>query len=266
MDSTYRTKETLSVVTPFHRIGDLQHIASWIPTATDMGIEVVLVLDSLSENEISLVRTALTKNFNQVKVSIGNFGSASASRNAGIALASGEWVAFWDADDRPILSNFTQMISEAKNCSIAKGSYSRQMEKEYQSKKVTEISLEVKSLNNICINAKNPGLWRWAFRRELIENIFFPEIIFGEDQLFLIEALSKVSEYLYSTAVVYEYNEANLESISSVKYKASNFIESVRYSARRIKNAAGVKTKIHLYLFIMYQIRSAIKAYILGKR
>lgn len=266
MDSTDRTKEALSVITPFHRIADLQHIASWIPTASDMGIEVVLVLDSLSENDISLVRTALKKNFNQVKVTTGNFGSASASRNAGIALASGEWVAFWDADDHPNLTNFTQMISEAKNCSIAKGSYSRQMEKENQSEKITKTSLQVKSLNNICVNTKNPGLWRWAFRRELIKNISFPEIIFGEDQLFLIEALSKVNEYLYSTAVVYEYNDANLVSISRVEYRASNFIESARYSAQRIKNANGVKTKIHLYLFTMYQMRSAIKAYILGKR
>lgn len=266
MDSTDRTKEALSVITPFHRIADLDHIARWIPTATDMGIEVVLVLDSLSDTDIKLVRTALQNNLNRLKVITGNFGSASASRNAGIALASGEWVAFWDADDRPILSNFIQMISKAKNCSIAKGSFSRQIEKDDQRAKMTTFNMEVKSLSNIYVIAKNPGLWRWAFRRELIENASFPDIIFGEDQLFLIDALSNVNEYLCSSALVYEYNDVNLESVSNVEYKASNFIMSTRYSVQKIKNAGGIKTKIHLYLFIMYQMRSAIKAFLLGKR
>ena len=266
MDSTDRTKIALSVVTPFHRIADLQNITSWIPAATQMGIEVVLVLDTLSEYEVSLVQTELPKNFNLIKVSSGNFGSAAHSRNAGIALATGEWIAFWDADDRPILSNFIQMIAESENYSIAKGSFSRLTEKEKKLNKGREFRIEAKTFRNIYKNANNPGLWRWAFRRKLIEGIFFPEIILGEDQLFLIQALSMVDEYLYSTSPVYEYNDLNLGSISSVEYKASNFIKSTRYSAIRARKIFGVKTKIHLYLFMMYQIRSAAKAYILGKR
>jgi glycosyltransferase involved in cell wall biosynthesis len=266
MDSKDRIRIKLSVITPLHRVEDLKNISSWIPEATEMGIEVVLVLDSLNEYDISLVRRELEQNFSELKVLIGNFGSAARSRNAGIPLASGEWIAFWDADDQPNLENFLLMIAESKNFSIAKGSFSRATERKSSLDSEKQFSIELKTIRNICASASNPGLWRWSFRRELVHNSLFPDIILGEDQLFLIEALSKVNEYLYSSSVVYEYNDANSGSVSSLEYKASNFQESAKFSLRMAKRITGVKTKLHLYIFTSYQIRSAVKAFVLRKR
>lgn len=90
------TSETISVVVPCY------NAAAWIAGALRSvyaqqwpALEVLVVDDGSSDESVALVQ----REFPQAKVLRQQNGGAAAARNAGIRAASGQWVAFIDADD-----------------------------------------------------------------------------------------------------------------------------------------------------------------------
>lgn len=88
--------ETISVIVPCY------NAAAWIGEALRSvyaqqwpALEVVVVDDGSSDDSVALVE----REFPQAKVLRQQNGGAAAARNAGIRVASGQWVAFIDADD-----------------------------------------------------------------------------------------------------------------------------------------------------------------------
>ena len=59
--------------------------------------------------------------------------------------------------------------------------------------------------NKIVEILRNPGLWRWTFKRDILEDVFFSENRMGEDQQYLIEIDAfKRQKYFYKK-IVYNY-------------------------------------------------------------
>jgi hypothetical protein len=72
------------------------------------------------------------------------------------------------------------------------------------SAKVTlkEISNRQKPLESVAIN---PGLWRFAFKSDLLSDTKFPELSMAEDQIFIADVLGKSENLSCFQEVVYEY-------------------------------------------------------------
>ena len=82
---------------------------SLITSKFTSSIQLILVIDLKKIEEFGL--EALKKAFGpNLKVVVGEYGSPGIARNAGLRLATAEWVVFWDCDDAPIEENIFELI------------------------------------------------------------------------------------------------------------------------------------------------------------
>jgi glycosyltransferase involved in cell wall biosynthesis len=87
---------TISVVIPcYNAEGYIAATIESVLAQEHPGLEIIVVDDGSSDGSVALVRAS----FPQVRVEQQANQGVAAARNKGIALASGEWIAFVDADD-----------------------------------------------------------------------------------------------------------------------------------------------------------------------
>jgi len=180
-------------------------IDTWTQSSSLSSFEIIFVNDSddiqvekkLQELTIKLRETS------KVKVIKSQCRNPGGSRNLGLTIAQGSWIVFWDCDDIPNPPKVLEMIITADNSGsdITLGDFQIL---DSSSAKVTlkEISNRQKPLESVAIN---PGLWRFAFKSDLLSTAKFPDLSMAEDQIFLADILGKSGNLSYFHEVVYEY-------------------------------------------------------------
>lgn len=183
----------------------LEQMTRWVSNSGLSDFEVILIVDSDSE-DLRLQIEAIAKDFRHTrKVSILNSTSRNpgGSRNLGLKVAIGSWITFWDCDDVPDPAKFLKVVKQAQiqGADVALGAFS--VKTEYEEKiYLIESDSRTDIMQNIALN---PGLWRFAFRRELAKNSTFPELRMAEDQIYLAAVLSESKQIMASNELVYEY-------------------------------------------------------------
>jgi hypothetical protein len=121
------------------------------------------------------------------------------------------WTCFVDSDDQV---DFYEMLESIKKAELAdKEIFVAEAKIEYQG---TVRKLGSKTFLPLSNFAVNPGLWRCGFRTKRIRSLSFPEIRWGEDQVFLAKALQKSSKTpLFLDTIVYSYTRSDKTQISS---------------------------------------------------
>lgn len=194
----------LSIIVP---IGDYLnnafHIRNLIIKLYEEDVELILICDSLNQIEIDKIIELTTYNSN-IKVIRTNYKSPGLARNAGLKIAQGKWIVFWDCDDNPIYCNTRKIIDIADNSNydLAVGSFGISNQSLTYFNKCNDSSKW-----NIYNLALNPGIWRIAFRKSFITNIEFEEEMWGEDQFFLLKVMHLNPEIYFSPEIVYYYEQ-----------------------------------------------------------
>jgi glycosyltransferase involved in cell wall biosynthesis len=173
----------LTIVTPVALMaGRLQNLQKWIATIGVLSVEVILIHDKKDEQTGIELREIVQK-FDDSKVVMieGMYGGPGLARNAGLAVARGEWVCFWDSDDLPQVKDFFRMVeaAAASGSECAVGGFTAVHDVTGESK-VHQLSDQY--LDQIALN---PGIWRFVFKRSTLEGLPFPSLLMAEDQLFL---------------------------------------------------------------------------------
>ena len=104
----------LSVVVPVTRMsGRLERMSKWLRKVYLYPVEVIIVHDH-RDKETLIELQSMVESFGNPKIILidGEFGSPGISRNAGLKICSGSWVAFWDSDDSPDLESAIQILGE----------------------------------------------------------------------------------------------------------------------------------------------------------
>lgn len=197
-------------------------LRSWATSNLPQGLEVILVLDSDDETVRRTVFdvAGLNSNINVLTSQHRNPGS---TREIGLNAATGEWICFWDADDLPNIDNIWRAIEnmENKGIDIIVGNYHSV---NFESKHVAD-----------CLHGKddplmtvyiNPGLWRFVFKREIIENITFPALRMGEDQTFLFRSISKARRIRFVEDYFYNYIQYSSGQLTKSKKILTDLIKA----------------------------------------
>ena len=164
--------------------------------------ELILVIDTPDCPEARALTDIYShkKNLTVLHSSCGNPGGA---RNLGKEHSTGEWVSFIDSDDSIDFKNYHQLVVEGSlaGAELALG--------RYQLMKEAGITLDSKEyLSAHCVAkciARNPGIWRMSFKRDLIEAINFPNLRMAEDQIFLARLRIWERDIWISDLLVYTY-------------------------------------------------------------
>ena len=242
------TAKKLSVVVP---IGPGENriscVAEWLGIALAEEIEVILVHDSqdlLEKDKFKeLIELNAHENLKGISVDCGNPGQ---SRNEGLTQASSAWVTFWDSDDLPLIKDFLNMLRKADSdgFEICVGGFRT---KDVKSDELNYFSLLSDSKGVLEEIAAYPGIWRFAFKLRLVKNLNFESFPMGEDQAFMLRAVSNLDAISYHPEPVYEYRIGGGNQITSIASKRKEILTSITW----LNNNKETLSTLPLYEFFL---------------
>ena len=198
----------MSVIVPFSMSGNRRNsLGEWLDEALGNSIEVIVVIDGDTSENFEAI-SAVKKNITSPKLKIVTSSSKGpgGARNIGLDVATNHYVAFWDSDDLPLVTEFLRMKEKLEqtdfDCAI--GDFIWEDETGHSAPKRNGFKGDF--LTSI---ARNPGIWRMVFRRDSLSSVVFPETSMAEDQVFLTRYNLADRNILKSELVVYKYRFGN---------------------------------------------------------
>ena len=207
----------VTVIVPVKNMsGRMNNMSTWLQQAEDFSFEIIFVNDNSTDSTFAEL-VDLKKQFGSLSIQVvsGEFLGPGGARNAGLSLAQGQWVVFWDSDDAPYPAAFIDMIKSAtsRDLDYAVGSWieSPNTENKRSTLRAATHGVTLRKL------IEYPGIWRWAFKRSAIGNIRFPSVLLGEDLVFLSKLQIRFSRVYRHREPVYAYSTGNDWQLTSEK-------------------------------------------------
>jgi len=198
----FQDDNLLTAIIPLTSDSDRVHnVCGILDACKNLPITVVLAFDSQDQVPRLLV-DAIDRRSATTLLTQGFWKNPGESRNAGLLMVSTKWVTFWDSDDIPYPTAVLEMIkqSEAEIADSCIGGF----ELEVENQLTTKIFTPVKEnwANSALIY---PGLWRFAFRKSIIQDKKFSKYSMGEDQEFLARVLASSKKVFVTENLIYKY-------------------------------------------------------------
>ena len=187
-------------------------------------IKVICVNDASPDNSSEIITKYAEKDDRVVVLNHDHNLGASKSRNDGLDyvcqnLPDVEYVAFFDADDKIELDAYEKCYNEAKenNADIVNFNFLPSSYWQYK----TEANGEVVEYENNCIESIFDYqefytfivCWSKIYKKELIENVRFPQQKFFEDGGFAYKVLPRTKKLRVIPDTLYRYNIENSDSL-----------------------------------------------------
>jgi len=239
----------LSVVIPIGNLGrDIDNLKSIVSAAPKQDVELVLILDTAEKLAfIQLNELCKIKGLSHYKILECADRNPGSSRNIGMNAAGGEWIIFCDSDDMPIFSNLLNIISLSNDGSdIVIGSF---FNEDNFGIRTSQRLIENDPSINWHLISLNPGVWRWLIRKNLLENVTFPELSMGEDQFFLIKLLSTPSRIKFASEFFYVYRTNTRESLTRNKTKISDLSRVIELEISYIRTIKFRNSTVNNMIF-----------------
>lgn len=208
----------ISVIVPIYNVEIyIRKCIDSILNQTYKNIEVILIEDG-SPDKCGMICDEYAEKDNRIVVIHKKNEGVSASRNTGLNIATGQYIAFVDADDyiHPKMYEVLMSISSLNNTQISACNISfvdNNTDTNYKetmqipsSSLLSSDDFFKKMLN--CKEMIRIGIWNKIFRSDIIGNIrFHTDLKMAEDIVFLIQVLFKTDQISYIPASYYYYTE-----------------------------------------------------------
>ena len=204
-------KPLLTCVIPVSRMqNQLGHLSQTLLDCFAHNVHVVLVHDK--QDSVTGEQIVALQGFKQLSNSglmtylEDCFKGPGPTRNAGLSMVSTRWLVFWDADDAPIVDKVLNLIKTAEKIGAvsALGNF---QEIDFRSGAILRTNIIEDNSDLPLVAGMNPGLWRWAFQTSYIKDQRFPNIVMGEDQLFLVQISPFLHKVYLDRNIVYRYSK-----------------------------------------------------------
>lgn len=211
----------ISIVVPiFNAESNLKRMLESILAQTYQKFECILIDDGSTDASYSICkeyekRDARIRNFTQENHGV------SYSRNRGIELARGKFVAFLDADDFIPPNYFSELIKCCENGDIAVCDVViiENHEEKFRFSTAEAMLTQTDAIN--CLLSRkhiNSGPCGKLYKKEVIKNLKFPPLKTYEDILFVLDAFSNSNKIVTTNQTQYFY-------IQNVNGAMSNMIK-----------------------------------------
>lgn len=181
---------------------------------TYKNFEVIVIDDGSTDNSLDII-----KNFD-IKLFHTNRKRAGGARNKGIENATGDYLIFLDSDDYFSNENVLEKLANTiNNEDIIFLNYTRN-----DFGKTAIIKEEIEDISIKIEKTRNLGCPTKCFKKELLDNIRFPESKRYEDINFALEAMCKANTYTYFKDSFFTYRKVE-ESNTTAEISADTMID-----------------------------------------
>mgnify|MGYP004517414661 CR=1 FL=1 len=263
-DLTNNNEETynplLSVIVPVYKVEKyLKRCIDTIRNQTYKKLEIILVDDG-SPDDCGRLCDEIAQHDERIKVIHKTNGGLSSARNAGIEIASGDFITFVDSDDWLDLNIYRKCINvfQKYKCDVVdfRAIFSDDNEKIINNSYFEPILVENDAILYDYLyrgqTEKCPfSVCRKVYSKALYSEIRFPEGKVNEDIATNFKVLQKCSKLVHISDIGYFYFQGNLESITNGTLSKKDFDLldaskelcdlSKQYQDDRINNLARVK-------------------------
>ncbi len=221
----------VSIVIPFHNAEKyIENCLNCVKEQIYKNIEVIFVDDGSDDDTVAILR----KNSDpRVKLISLQKSGVSVARNAGIHEAKGEYITFWDIDDKPhsdFVSKFVEDICEFKVDTVI-SNYDDVFAGEKHVKVVLPWEnqvIEKDDIDNVLIprmiyqlkneNAIRGLVWRTFTRTDVLKDnniLFDKEITMAEDFIFTLELYHKSKNIFVEGDSLYDYIRSSTSTMNT---------------------------------------------------
>lgn len=186
----------------------------------DLNYELIIINDGSVDKTEEILKNY--KKYSQIKVLNQSNKGVSEARNRGLREADGEYIIFLDADDYFSLDLFNNLRDIGNIDFILLGYQVLQEDSKYMYYKITSKNKIFEKRQNIVLLRHMCGK---MYNTQLLKdnNIRFKtEITYGEDYLFTLDYLRKISNLKVIDKVVYFIDKSNENSLSNQKIENYN--------------------------------------------
>jgi glycosyltransferase involved in cell wall biosynthesis len=247
----------LSIIVPCGSSqSSFSNLLKWIPDAMANKVEVILVVDTddiKSQKKIQSLRN-LRQGIRVVSSSSRNPGGA---RNIGFQNTNRKWVMFCDSDDILYVDNALAVLEETiqRNKRIGIGQFVKVAESEQNKKKFFPAQYQ-ETLMDLSIA---PGIWRYIFLRERIENVKFLDLSMGEDQVFLACINMTKKETHFSNVIIYEYFIDQGDQLTNQPALINDLPKAIKFLSYDLVNPSEFSKQV-LVRFLITGVKKARKS------
>lgn len=262
----------LSIIIPVY------NTAEFLPTCLDsvlslssLDLEVIVVNDGSTDNSLSII-THYANNDSRIKyISQKNFG-LSAARNAGMNVATGDYVLFVDSDDwifPNTIAHYWQRIKES-NTDVVAGIVGIAYEDGHMG--VWDYATKLHAEHPIVSGEEYLGLilscghftpmaYNYFCRRDWLinEGLFFEPGIIHEDELWTPNLLMKAKTITFGTVPHYAYRRRTSGSITSSSTSFTRLQSLIKIVGILSATYSTLQPGTNSQKFFIYQIRAIFR-------
>lgn len=238
----------ISIVVPIKNMESrLSNLVSWLTSAVENDLEVVLIFDGCedqTELEIESLGFRESQNLKFLRtLGIGPGGA----RNLGLRATSRRWVVFWDSDDVGNVAALQEIVSSHINSETQLCICQYQIAPYGNS--TTELELVTPPLSsNIDATLFTPAIWRMIFDRELAKNCAFGWMNLGEDQVFVADVISKNPSIQFIDLNLYIYFQGIPEQLTARKVDPQDVLASISEIVTKLPGSGDDSQKLIYFM------------------
>lgn len=222
----------------------------------------LILIDDGSPDASGAICDEIAQRYTHIRVFHTENGGVSKARNIGLDNAKGDYVLFVDADDEMAphaLHYFHQTLLQYPDIDIIQGGVTGiggtwkpvlDKNREWPDFKVSQEWVSEVLLHQACW-----GVWSKLFKREIIElnNIrFIPDIIMGEDQLFLYFFQFHASSIALCREYTYVYHQDNINSVMRKTDKTKSYCSEIKVAEEAINYLDKRVTSLQYYFICRF--------------
>lgn len=264
--------ELISIIIPVFKVEEyLEKCVDSIINQTYTNLEIILVDDGSPDN-CGKICDEYAKKDTRVRVIHKENGGLSSARNAGLDVASGEYVSFVDSDDY-IKENFIEVLYNLcveNKCDISECGYLR-FQDEYESLEDSETISDIKIYSNYEMQKKIYGeecvktvvVWNKLYKKYIYEILRFPDKKVHEDEYTTYKAFFNTRTNIAVTNLNLYFYRINQNGITGQKFnvKRLDALEALEerkrfYFENGQKELYDMATNAYMSMLIEYYFKA----------